>query len=397
MTRNIVVVEANGISVNDMPVEIVERKGIGHPDSICDGIAERVSVKYTRWCKEKLNLDKPLHHNFDKVQLVAGEAYVGFNEGYIIKPIRIQIAGRGMRSSPDGRKVPLDMIAINAAKEHIRNTMKNLKPEEHCIVECYAGEGSNELINQVKNVTANDTSFGASHWPFSDLEKCVYETSQYLNFELIKKYPIGEDTKVMGARIDNKVTLTCSVPIIGPEITNIEEYIHIKTELRNMIHAFASNQSTKEILVTINTGDDEKTGEVYLTVTGTSAEQGDDGSVGRGNRVNGLITPFHPTSLEAACGKNPISHVGKIYNVLSLNVARSIIEQIPVVFDVQVYILSQIGKPLDEPLIATAVIRTKDNFLDNKVKKAIMNLINEELNNIDEVSELITNGQITLF
>jgi S-adenosylmethionine synthetase len=50
---------------------------------------------------------------------------------------------------------------------------------------------------------------------------------------------------------------------------------------------------------------------VYLTVTGTSAEAGDDGEVGRGNRVNDLITPYRPISLEAAAGKNPVTHVGQ--------------------------------------------------------------------------------------
>jgi len=75
MERNIVVTEATGQFIEELPVEIVERKGIGHPDSLCDGIAERISVEYTRWCQE--NLGVLLHHNFDKVQLVAGEVEVG--------------------------------------------------------------------------------------------------------------------------------------------------------------------------------------------------------------------------------------------------------------------------------------------------------------------------------
>ena len=93
MERNIVVTEATGRFIEQYPVEIVERKGIGHPDSLCDGIAERVSVEYTRWCQE--NLGVTLHHNFDKVQLVAGEVEVDFGKGELLKPIHVQIAGRG--------------------------------------------------------------------------------------------------------------------------------------------------------------------------------------------------------------------------------------------------------------------------------------------------------------
>ena len=114
MERNIIVAEAAERFIEDYPVEIVERKGIGHPDSLCDGIAERVSVEYTRWCQE--NLGTVLHHNFDKVQLVAGEVAVGFGKGDLLRPIRIQIAGRG---TPEykGRMIPMAAIAIRAAKQ----------------------------------------------------------------------------------------------------------------------------------------------------------------------------------------------------------------------------------------------------------------------------------------
>ena len=68
----------------------------------------------------------------------------------------------------------------------------------------------------------------------------------------------------------------------------------------------------------VNALDDPKASDesgIYLTVTGLSAEQGDDGEVGRGNRVNGLITPSRAMSLEAAAGKNAVAHVGKLYNL----------------------------------------------------------------------------------
>ena len=163
--RNIVVAQAKGTWIEDRPVEIVERKGIGHPDSLCDGIAERISVEYTKWCQE--NLGAPLHHNFDKVQLVAGDVDVTFGHAELQKPIRIQIAGRGTPVAPDGTQVPMDTIAINAAKAHIRETMKHLDPDKHCVIDSYAGRGSSELMHAVNEITANDTSFGTAHWPRS--------------------------------------------------------------------------------------------------------------------------------------------------------------------------------------------------------------------------------------
>ncbi len=355
--RNIVVAQSTGTWIEDRPVEIVERKGIGHPDSLCDGIAERISVEYTRWCTE--HLGAPLHHNFDKVQLVAGETSVGYGMAMMIKPIRIQIAGRGTRETTlDGHivRIPMDTIAIAAAKQHIRETMKYLDPDAHCVIDCYAGHGSNELVHAVDKITANDTSFGAAHWPRSGLETCVYEAAQFINYELLKQFPIGEDVKVMGMRQGDAITLTCAIPFIATEIRDPAEYSEIKRAVQQAIQRYAERLDTRRVRVDVNTADVEGTSDVYLTMTGTSAEMGDDGSVGRGNRVTGVIAPFRAASLEAAAGKNPISHVGKLYNVLALLTAQDIVASVAAVREAQVYILSQIGHPLDQPLVATATV-----------------------------------------
>ncbi len=87
-------------------------------------------------------------------------------------------------------------------------------------------------------------------------------------------------------------------------------------------------------------------GDVFLTVTGTSAEAGDDGEVGRGNRTCGLITPYRSITLEAAAGKNPVSHVGKLYNLVASRIAAAITAEIPDVPDAACVLVSQIGRPV---------------------------------------------------
>ncbi len=393
--RNIVVAHATGTWIEDRPVEIVERKGIGHPDSLCDGIAERISVEYTRWCME--NLGAPLHHNFDKVQLVAGDVEVGYGYGEMLKPIRIQIAGRGTPVAPDGRKIPMDTIAINAAKAHIRETMKYLDPDRHCVIDSYAGRGASELIHAVEKVTANDTSFGAAHWPRSGLENAVYETAQYINYELINQFPLGEDVKVMGARTGDNIVLTCAIPFIAPAIRDANEYVEVKGAVRNAVQNFAAKLDSRKVRVDVNTADEDGTPNVYLTLTGTSAECGDDGSVGRGNRVTGIIAPFRAASLEAAAGKNPISHVGKIYNVLALLTAQDIVANVPAVREAQVYILSQIGKPLDQPLVATATVTTRNGDLTPAVRAEVEAVIDDNLAKVALVREKLARMEVKLY
>jgi S-adenosylmethionine synthetase len=395
MKRNIVVTESIGTWIEDRPVEIVERKGIGHPDSLCDGIAERVSVEYTRWCNE--NLGAPLHHNFDKVQLVAGEVEVGYGHGHIIKPIRIQIAGRGTPVAPDGREVPMDTIAVEAARSHIRETMRYLDPDEHCVIKSYAGRGASELIHVVEGITANDTSFGVSHWPRSGLETSVYETCQYINYDLIDQFPVGEDVKVMGCRLGDEIMLTCAIPFIGPQIKDVDEYREVKGAVLEAVQAYAQKLDNRSVRVFVNTADDEEANAVYLTVTGTSAECGDDGSVGRGNRVNGVIAPFRSASLEAAAGKNPISHVGKVYNVMALLAAQDIVSKVPTLAEAQVYILSQIGKPLDQPLVATAAVRPKNGALTPGIVADVESVLDYHLSHIGNVRTKLANRELMLY
>jgi len=394
MERNIVVVEATGQPIDSLPVEIVERKGIGHPDSLCDGIAERVSREYSLWCEE--NLGTLLHHNFDKVQLVAGEVDISFGGGTMIRPIRIQIAGRGTPSY-NGHKVPMESIAIEAARKHIRETMRYLDPVAHCVVECYAGRGAPELVSVVDQTTANDTSFGVSHWPRSVLERDVYETAQYINYDLREQFPIGEDVKVMGLRKDRHVTLTCAVPFIAPRIKDADEYEEAKHAVQAAIQSFTEGLDSRPVTIHVNTADAAKKGDYYLTLTGTSAEMGDDGSVGRGNRVNGVIAPFRSTSLEAAAGKNPISHVGKVYNVLALIAAQDIVKRVPTVKEASVYILSQIGHPLDQPLMCAATVRVVNGGVTSSIEADVHAILDEHLANIAQIRPKIRSGEITLY
>jgi S-adenosylmethionine synthetase len=395
--RNIVVSEAGGPYIEDLPVEIVERKGIGHPDSLCDGIAERISREYTRWCEE--HLGGALHHNFDKVQLVAGEVSVRFGGGELLKPIRIQIAGRGTPHY-NGQAIPMETIAIEAARAYLRETMRYLDPVKHVIIDCFAGRGASELIDIVHQVTANDTSFGVAHWPRSGLEEAVYQAAQYLNYELINQFPIGEDVKVMGLRQGNQVILTVAVPFIATRVHDAAEYEEAKRGVQEALQRFVSSLPALEgrtVRVDVNTADHAKRGDFYLTLTGTSAEMGDDGAVGRGNRITGLITPFRSSSLEAAAGKNPISHVGKVYNVLALEIARDIVARLPEIREATVYLLSQIGKPLDQPLIANAAVRVRSGPLTPGIQEAVRAIVDEHLSNIHQVRRKIIAGEVSLF
>lgn len=135
---------------------------------------------------------------------------------------------------------------------------------------------------------------------------------------------------------------------------------------------------------------------MYLTVTGLSAEMGDDGQAGRGNRVSGLITPSRLMSLEAAAGKNPVAHVGKLYNVLATLIAREVHETFDTVEEVGVQLLSNIGRPIDEPELAALEVRVKGGLTEG-LKRRIAALVDVRLAGIERVTPLILAEQVTLY
>jgi S-adenosylmethionine synthetase len=398
MPRNIRVEKITQTPIEKQEIEIVERKGVGHPDSMADGFAEAVSRAL---CNEYIKkCGTVLHHNTDQVEVVAGRSHPQYKGGELISPIYVLLVGRATKEFKD-IKIPTDTTAVRAAKQYLKNTLPDIDSEHDIIIDCKLGVGSTDLqsvFKRGKAPMANDTSFGVGHAPFSEVEQIVYNTERQMVLNFKKDLPaIGTDIKVMGMRKTDSITLTVACAMIGKHVDDKSHYFSIKEELRNKICDLAAEYTDRDVEVFINTGDDEKSRSVYLTVTGTSAEMGDDGSVGRGNRCNGLITPNRPMSMEATSGKNPINHVGKLYNILSNQIANDIAKKVPGIEDVYIRILSQIGKPIDQPLIASAQVIPQDGANMNVIKSEAEAIIDERLANITRITEMIARGEVCTF
>ena len=410
MVRNIEVELLRMQSVKDMRVELVERKGLGHPDYIADSASEAASRALCRYYLKEFGTI--LHHNLDKTLLVGGQANPRFGGGEVLEPIYIIVSGRAtteVRLEDGVHKVPFGKLVVEAVREWIKSNFRYLDPDSHVIIDYMIRKGSADLVTVFEAgkgsiPLANDTSIGVGFAPLTTLERLVYETERTLNSrEFKKKYPaVGEDVKVMGLRRDKKIVLTIAAAIIDREVSNPYEYMKVKEdiveEVKGLAHKIAPDY---EVEVYVNTADMPERGSFYLTVTGTSAEHGDDGQTGRGNRANGLITPMRPISLEATAGKNPVNHVGKIYNVLAKLIAEKVYEEHKDLFsDVYVELLSQIGKPIDRPLIASVKLIPRDIAMSSipaHVKEDVVAIVDSYLSNITKITELVLNDQVTLF
>lgn len=345
-------------------VEFVERKGLGHPDTICDALAEALSRSL---CHEyRRRFGEILHHNVDKALLCAGRAAAAFGGGKVTTPINIYLAGRAT-SEFGGQTIPIQDIAVESSRAWLRANLHALDAEQHVRIHALIQPGSQDLqaLFSLRNRSgaplANDTSVGVGHAPLNSLQRLVLAIENRVNErDRHRERPAwGEDIKVMGIRVGNKLELMIACAMIGRYLRDVDDYLDERSALTSLVRDVAARHGFPGCDISVNAADRPAAGQTYLTVTGTSAEAGDDGQVGRGNRVNGLITPCHPMSLEAAAGKNPVTHVGKIYNVVARDIAEAVVTELPQVARAQCLMVSRIGSPVTSPAIVSIKIATR--------------------------------------
>ena len=328
------------------PIEFVERKGAGHPDTICDRLAEELAQVIATKYLEHTGMVQPF--NVDKAVLAAGSVDVGFGGGTHTKASKLVLVGKADFSF-DWKPDP-DALAVEF-KRRLLAVLPDATPEAFD-VEVWLNQSSVDLATVAKSrpddvPLANDTSFAAVSLPRSPLEEIVYRVERLLNAaDFRADVPVGRDIKVMGARVDGDVRLTVASPVMAGAVQNRHEYDAVVTQVRDSVSRVATEVFGDQVEVAVNQADEEDS--AYLTITGTSAEAGDDGQVGRGNRFGGLITPYRPMSLEAAAGKNPAAHVGKTYHAVGADISDRLLAESDI-SETTIRLLSSIGHPVTDP------------------------------------------------
>lgn len=398
-------------NLGNVKYDIVERKGIGHPDTLSDSLAEYLSNEYAKYTLKKFGA--VLHHNFDKVGMMGGKSEVEFGKGKIIEPIRVLLNGRASSQFAD-EKINVKELLISTTKKFFNEKFPMLDFEKDIRILYEVADGSSpggvkgheskrhrwfapkslDDLGELKFLNCNDTSMGCSFYGSSKLENIVLKLEKYLNSIEYKQKNIwmGSDIKIMGFYDDdNEINITMCVPQLCQYVKNIDEYMKNKEKIRKDIINFIMIQEPKaKINLFINTRDkiDVDNTDVYLTFTGSSIEMGDEGFVGRGNRMGGLITPRRFYTMEGICGKNPIYHTGKVYSIAAYEISKRIYEKLNV--NCSVELIGQSGQSLANPWKIT--ICTNKN-----IELEQCNIIaSDVLDNLNELSNRIINGEFPL-
>lgn len=347
---------------------IVERKGWGHPDTMADHLAEELSRVYSRWTLEEVGAI--LHHNFDKLALLGGLSEVRYGGGRMVEPIRVLVNGRATRTC-GATTVPVDELVVDT----VRSFFEARLPEvgDHLQIELnittnsspgavHSDEGrpertswfapkSVEQLRERRVLLANDTSLGTGWAPDNPVEMFVRRLADTFSTpsEFTATRPwCGSDVKVMVVADAERLDVVLCVPQKCDHVPDRQAYIAHRDEVLDECYRLAASELPElKAAFRLNVRDIVEQDELYMTYTGSSIESGDEGVVGRGNRVNGLITPLRPMNLEGANGKNPVYHVGKVYNVAAQRIAQRLHDQLGCA--AEVHLVSATGQPLSEP------------------------------------------------
>lgn len=381
-------IKENSIDMNQQPIEVVERKGLGHPDTIADGIAESVSIEYAKYCLK--NFGAVLHHNVDKIIVFGGQCNLKYGSGKLIKPFRILFGGR-MSQSFGSKEIDIKTIQTITTKKYLQRILPRLNVNKDLEFHTFTSSSTKiphwfsprtiDDLPEHKNPHANDTATIVGFWPLSTTEQIVLTSEKYFYKYEPKIHPrfdfIGSDIKIMAVRKEYNVELTLCIPIHADKVKNQEMYFKYKSLIQSGLSEFLEEKFGKllNISLKINTQDqkikkDDDNGRGrYLTVIGSALDYGEEGLSGRGNRCRGLISSMRASTVESIYGKNPIYHVGKIYALI----ANTIAKEISFSFDCEatVIITTRNGDPLYSPY--NIFVETSRTIDKQTVKKIIAN------------------------
>lgn len=370
---------------HELPVEVVERKGVGHPDTLADGIAELASIRYSRHCLDTVGA--VLHHNLDKVAVFGGRAAFSDTDGVYDRPLRVVFGGR-ISTSFAGQELPVREILEHAAVDHLRTALP----------------GFDRVQLEVRHETTNSSKF--SHWfaprslddlperpsPFSNDTAYLVGSAPGTVTEAVallaeawfrRNAWAGSDIKALAVRNGATWTVTVCVPALAGYLNSSAQFAEAVTSAASELTDLLAQRLPGRVSVLCNTRD-SRIGPIsgqYFTLSGSAVDYGEDGLVGRGNARTGVISGAHLAGNEATFGKNPAYHVGKVGGWLADTAAHAVATEFG---PCRIALLWRNGARYDEP--ASIEITTVNPTLLGPAEE----LVRATLSRTDWMADLLT-------
>ncbi len=367
-------VNTNLTTPDKLPYEIVERKGLGHPDTLTDGVAEATELAYARYCRDEFGVIP--HHNLDKASMLGGMCVQRFGGDDFQAPVKMLFMGRASRSF-GGQEIPLEDIQDVATTAYLSRVMPHLDTSDPSVYTWQSLTSSRSTrphwfsprsVDDLPEYTgstprANDTATMISYWPLTETERLALDLEGYFYSNNGDGMPvprldyIGQDIKVMCVRKGSLITATLCVPQITTHTPDEETYYAREKQIEIDLQAYADSlvEGTDDVRVSVNTQTKGKNPHPYLVTAGSCTDFGEEGAVGRGNKTHGIISSFRPNTMEAPHGKNPTYFVGKVLGYQADQIAQQVFEQTG--SRNQVMLQANMGDDLFDP--STVIVSTE--------------------------------------
>jgi S-adenosylmethionine synthetase len=398
------------------PIEIIEKKGRGHPDPLCDALAESLSNAFSEYTYSRFGAI--LRHQFDKTTLMCGKCIVEFGGGALLEPIRVLLNGRAS-ARLGNESIPVRELLTETTYSFFRQNLPLIRPEKEIRIIYEVQTGQNVTtggiagdakadesaihfrffprsladLPETRQVESNDTSAAVGFAPLTPLETFVIELEHNLNGAEGKlRWPwSGTDIKIMALREGKTVSLTACVPILSAHTKNRKEYFERLDQLRQFIQQRFIEMMPDNILgdLALNPSDDPSESKLYLTLTGSSIEKGDESAVGRGNKTRGVISLLRPFTGEAIAGKNPRANMAKVYSAVACDITDNLHRNHGISSDI--FLVNRSRQAMAVPWLVA--VRTTVPV----PAKTITDEIERCLSDIPAITQRIVKGHYTLF
>lgn len=374
-----------------LPIEVVERKGIGHPDSLADALANEVSVAFSRHCLNRFGII--LHHNVDKLYIGGGHFRNDFGACDRIKPVEVRTNGR-MSNTFGEERIDIATIQVDAVSRYLFRVLPKLGTDDvtivpnatqHTKVPYWFTPRNREDVPDSVAPKANDTSFCISHWPPTPVESIAYRLERYF-WEVQEGFPvprfleIGQDIKALVLREGSAIEATLCVPTISTSTRSYEHYLELiryhEVALQAVGEEFASAHGLR-LVVRVNPFQ-----RLYMLGIGSCIECGEEGVVGRGNTILGISASHRPHTQESWAGKNPVYHTGRVFGYLTAKVARAISTRLQVGCSVSA--MTRCGDSLIPPRFLGVSVDREVNRTD------LESIVESELLSANYVEEILS-------
>jgi S-adenosylmethionine synthetase len=335
---------------HELPVEVVERKGVGHPDTLADGIAELASIRYSRHCLDIAGA--VLHHNLDKVAVLGGRAVFTNTDGVYDRPLRVVFGGR-ISATFAGRALPVREILQQAAVDYLQAALPGfdrvtleIRHETTDSSKFPRWFAPRSLADLPERPTAfsSDTAYLVGSAPRTATEIVVLLAEAWFR----RHGWAGSDIKALAVRDGATWTVTVCIPALAGRLSSSAEFDDAVTAVAAELAAVLRQRLPGRVTVVCNTRG-SRAGPLsgqYFTLSGSAVDYGEDGLVGRGNARTGVISGAHLAGNEATFGKNPAYHVGKVGGWLADEAARAVAAEFG---PCRIALLWRNGAPYDKP------------------------------------------------